>query len=309
MSFIDNEIFCGVITGEYSVLNGKCIAGAYTTKDDGALVVGINTFERLLDGVAYLDEMSVEDYVAEHEDAIRMILNQKDAITKVADRKKKLNKAVDASRSSRKNTREYKAALIMRMILDGFIAAEISERMCISAGYVSSTIKIYSHEAAFHYLLEIYKDTVFAGTASQRIDFKNCNYSYKEYKVFIKKKKEQELEEYNQGLAKAKELEQRMVEDGYKPIGLGVVEPPKEKVIDDDSIVDFDTVIAMMEKSEDTEQNGVSDIPYEPEVADDAMIAYIRKKNAEYYQEQEELRKRAESVSQLDEFDESVWRF
>lgn len=61
MSFIDNEIFDNIVVGEYRDNDGNIIKGAYTTKDDGAVLVGINTFEKLLNGSGVVTPMSLEE--------------------------------------------------------------------------------------------------------------------------------------------------------------------------------------------------------------------------------------------------------
>lgn len=270
MSFVDNEIFDNLVVGEYRDNDGHLIKGVYTTQDDGALVVGIDVFERLLykSGV---DTMSLEEAEKTYgEEIIRRHYEQKE---------KKDPKAVHSSNAEKaREVRVSKAkadkALMLKLILRGTTKEEIMETQGFSRTKVERFIKSMN-EGVVSNLFEEFKHTVFDNPTEARgyiVDFKMCHCSYKEYQAMLRGKKaaieEKERKEQERADKSYEAMMERIAGAGYKPSNSRTVKAQTDK--NGEVIADIDTIASIF--------SGVDDTPVsQPECTDDNI------KDANFY--------------------------
>lgn len=272
MSFIDNELFDGIIVGEYLNPNGKRIVGAFTTKDDAALLVNINTFENLLAGaVTEVAPIDVEAFVKEHFEEIDSLITSIKAEKKLKKQREVFDKISERGLQTRKSNKRYKAAVIFKDILSGTTAIDVTTKYGFSNGYVNNILREFENENKFEDLFNEFRGSVFEHKEVLRVIFKQCDFKYKNLRQYYQRKnKEQfniqlakmekdvakqaeELNAYNEGLAKAKELEQQMVVYGFSAKGLSYIgvsesEPKSEP----DENITFDAITEMTNTSDDS---------------------------------------------------------
>lgn len=251
---VDDELFDNIIVGEYWSEAGQLIKGAYSTANDGAIVVNVNLFERLLSQVKVIEGSSevtleeaekkfgdeiIQKYLESHgvDDVFSLEQIDKQVGDKIIAKREleKGNKSVTSSENyklARKVNIEkgnQTKAKILKLILEGVSQQEIIDNYGVSHGTVRRTLVSFTKESVRE-LWNTYRNLIFDGVDMRLLEsFITDDCNYKKYrarlsmdnKAVYRKSVDHQVEEmkaYSEGKELVKELEAKMVEAGFKPL-------------------------------------------------------------------------------------------
>lgn len=268
MGILNNEVFDTIITGEYRNDNGKRICGAYTTVDDGAVLVSLYRFENMLSGVVEIDlsfEEAYEKYAQQFETRYKEthpeIKSEQEVIDKwIAEGKIEYSKTVTRANASRTNLEKARKALssrtnetkarVLAAILNGNSKTEAANILGVSISTITNNLDKIKCASDVDDLFRTYGKTVLSGVDMARLtDFKMASCDYKAFRkrladkenVAIERVKEKtiELEHYNKGKAVANKLLKEMEDKDC----ISKKQPESKSLDSDDDIATIDKVI------------------------------------------------------------------
>lgn len=277
MGILNNEVFETIITGEYRNDNGKRIAGAYTTVDDGAILVSLSRFEIMLSGVATVDLSFEEAYTkysqqfeAKYKETHPEIKDEQEIIDKwIAEGKIEYSKTVTKADTSRANLEKAKEALssktsetkarVLGAILNGNSKTEAASILGISVSTVTNNLNKINCVSDVEDLFNIYRKSILSGVDMARlVDFKLAGCDYKAFRKRLAdnfthkinqqnaviereaKRKAIELNHYNEGKVEAEKVLKEMEEKGFASKS-----QPSYKSLGANDTVSFDDVMSM----------------------------------------------------------------
>lgn len=248
MSFVDNEIFDNLIVGEYRDNDGCLIKGVYTTKDDGALVVGLDVFERLLykSGVVAISLEEAEKMYGE--EIVRRYYEHKNK----TDIKSVRSNNIEKARAVRSGRARADKAIMLKLITRGMTKEEIMNTQGFSRTKVERFIKSINEEVVCS-LFDEFKNTVFDNPTEDRryiADFKRCRCCYKEYQAMLQDKQVAELKYQEEANKSYEAMMKRIAGAGYKPMSSKNITVKTDK--DGDVIADIDTIVSIFSEVDDT---------------------------------------------------------
>ena len=313
MGILNNEVFETIITGEYRNDNGKRIAGAYTTIDDGAILVSLSRFEIMQRGIITEDLSFEEAYTkysqqfeARYKETHPEIIDEQEIIDKwIAEGKIEYSKTVTKADTSRANLEKAKEALssktsetkarVLGAILNGNSKTEAASILGLSVSTITNNLNKIKSVSDVEDLFSTYRSSVLAGVDMARlVDFKLAGCNYKAFRKRLAdnftskivtenaaiereaKRKAVELEHYNKGKVEANEILKEMKDKGFTSKS-----QPSYKSLDVNDTVSFDDVMSMFAEEQVTSAPVVSNTKISTETADFFAEKYSIKNDTE----------------------------
>lgn len=282
MGILNNEVFETIITGEYRNDNGKRIAGAYTTVDDGAILVSLSRFEIMLSGVATVDLSFEEAYTkysqqfeARYKETHPEIKDEQEIIDKwIAEGKIEYSKTVTKADTSRANLEKAKEALssktsetkarVLGAILNGNSKTEAASILGLSVSTITNNLNKIKSVSDVEDLFSTYRSSVLAGVDMARlVDFKLAGCNYKAFRKRLADNFTSKIVTENAAIereAKRKIVERKHHEEGLK-IATDLIGKLNETIVkdksrpkkSDDSVVNFSDIMNMFPVDDNTE--------------------------------------------------------
>lgn len=282
MGILNNEVFETIITGEYRNDDGKRINGAYTTVDDGAILVSLSRFEIMLSGVATVDLSFEEAYTkysqqfeARYKETHPEIKDEQEIIDKwIAEGKIEYSKTVTKADTSRANLEKAKEALssktsetkarVLGAILNGNSKTEAASILGISVSTVTNNLNKINCISDVEDLFSTYRSSVLAGVDMARlVDFKLAGCNYKAFRKRLADNFTSKIVTENAAIereAKRKVVERKHHEEGLK-IATDLIGKLNETIVkdksrpkkSDDSVVNFSDIMNMFPVDDNTE--------------------------------------------------------
>lgn len=314
MGILNNEVFETIITGEYRNDNGKRIAGAYTTVDDGAILVSLSRFEIMLSGVATVDLSFEEAYTkysqqfeARYKETHPEIKDEQEIIDKwIAEGKIEYSKTVTKADTSRANLEKAKEALssktsetkarVLGAILNGNSKTEAANILGLSVSTITNNLNKIKCVSDVEDLFSTYRSSVLAGVDMARlVDFKLAGCNYKAFRKRLADNFTSKIVTENAAIereAKRKVVERKHHEEGkveankilkeMEDKGFGTAKSqPRYKSLGADDTVSFDNVMSMFAEEQVTSAPVVSKSKISTETADFFTERYSAKHNIE----------------------------
>lgn len=315
MGILNNEVFETIITGEYRNDDGRRICGAYTTVDDGAILVSLSRFEIMLSGVATFDltfeeayEKYSQQFEAKYKESHPEIKDEQEIIDKwIAEGKIQYAKpVVDRAEISKANLEKARLvnqskasetkARVLGAILNGNSKVEAANILGLSVSTITNNLNKIKCVSDVEDLFSAYRSSILAEIDMARlVDFKLAGCNYKAFRKrladnFVHKINQQnaviereakrkaiELNHYNEGKVEAEKVLKEMEEKGFTSKS-----QPSYKSLDANDTVSFDDVMSMFADTTSVEPTPVvSNIKISTETADFFAERYSAKHNTE----------------------------
>lgn len=310
MGILNNEVFETIITGEYRNDDGRRINGAYTTVDDGAILVSLSRFEIMLSGVATVDLSFEEAYTkysqqfeAKYKETHPEIKDEQEIIDKwIAEGKIEYSKTVTKADTSRANLEKAKEALssktsetkarVLCAILNGNSKTEAANILGLSVSTITNNLNKIKSVSDVEDLFSTYRSSVLAGVDMARlVDFKLAGCNYKAFRKRLAdnfvhkinqqnaviereaKRKAVELNHYNEGKIEANKILKKMEEKGF-------TSKSQIKSLEADDTVNFDDIMSMFPVDDNTEVSTSSGV-----VTTSASKSKISTETADFFAE------------------------
>lgn len=282
MGILNNEVFETIITGEYRNDDGRRINGAYTTVDDGAILVSLSRFEIMLSGVATVDlsfeeayEKYSQQFEAKYKESHPEIKDEQEIIDKwIAEGKVEYSKTVTKADTSRANLEKAKEALsnkvsetkarVLATILNGNSKTEAANILGLSVSTITNNLNKIKCVSDVEDLFSTYRSSILSGVDMARlVDFKLAGCDYKTFRKRLADNFTSKIVTENANIerqARRKAVERKHHEEGLK-IATNIISELNETIIkdnhkpkkSDDSIVDFSDVMSMFPVDGNTE--------------------------------------------------------
>lgn len=283
MGILNNEVFETIITGEYRNDDGRRINGAYTTVDDGAILVSLSRFEIMLSGVATVDlsfeeayEKYSQQFEAKYKESHPEIKDEQEIIDKwIAEGRVEYSKTVvDRAEISKANLEKARLvnqskasetkAIVLGAILNGNSKVEAANILGISPTTVTNALNKITSVEDVEEIWNKYRKTILAEIDMARlVDFKLAGCDYKTFRKRLADNFTSKIVTENANIerqARRKAVERKHHEEGLK-IATNIISELNETIIkdnhkpkkSDDSIVDFSDVMSMFPVDGNTE--------------------------------------------------------